>query len=241
MGDGACDTDCQTALVFALVLPLVLAIVLSELTGRTLDTKALAMLGVLSAVGAVLRPLSAGTAGVDLIFFLLILGGRVFGAGFGFALGCITLFTSALLTGGVGPWLPYQMLAAGYVSMAGALWPSLRGRAELAWTAAIGFVTAFAYGWAMDFAFWPFGVGPVTQFSFDPNAGPLENLHTFVLFNIATSMGWNLGRALTNVVLILTLGAPLLRVLRRAARKGMTVAEVPEAALGGNTGAVSRG
>ena len=133
------------------------------------------------------------------------------------------------------------MLAAGYVSMAGSLWPSLRGRAELAWTAAIGFVTAFAYGWAMDFAFWPFGVGPVTQFSFDPNAGPLENLHTFVLFNIATSMGWNLGRALTNVVLILTLGAPLLRVLRRAARKGMTVAEVPEAALGGNTGAVSRG
>ncbi len=238
---GAGFEPMQAPLLFALVLPLVLAVVLSELTGRTLDTKALAMLGVLSAVGAVLRPLSAGTAGVDLIFFLLILGGRVFGAGFGFALGCITLFTSALLTGGVGPWLPYQMLAAGYVSMAGALWPSLRGRAELAWTAAIGFVTAFAYGWAMDFAFWPFGVGPVTQFSFDPNAGPLENLHTFVLFNIATSMGWNLGRALTNVVLILTLGAPLLRVLRRAARKGMTVAEVPEAALGGNTGAVSRG
>ena len=29
--------------------------------------------------------------------------------------GAVTLAASALLTGGVGPWLPYQMLAAGVV------------------------------------------------------------------------------------------------------------------------------
>ena len=70
----------------------------------------LAILGVLSAVNAILRGVSAGTGGVELVFFLLILAGRVFGPGFGFVLGCTSLFASALMTAGVGPWLPFQML-----------------------------------------------------------------------------------------------------------------------------------
>lgn len=206
-------------IVFALVLPMVLAVVLSELTGGRLDVKALAMLGVLAAVGTVLRPLGAGTAGIELVFFLLILAGRVFGAGFGFALGAITLFTSALLTGGVGYWLPYQMLAAGFVGLFAGLLPRASGKAELAWLVGYGMLSAFAYGWLMDFSFWPFALGDGTQLSFDPSATPLQNLHRFALFNLATSMGWNLNRALTNAVAIALAGPPLLRLLRRAARQ----------------------
>ncbi|MFZ0531521.1 MAG: ECF transporter S component [Propionicimonas sp.] len=209
----------QAPLVFALVLPLVLAIVASELTGGRMDAKALAMLGVLAAVGTILRPLSAGTAGFELIFFLIILAGRVFGPGFGFALGSITLFTSALVTSGVGPWLPYQMLSAGFVGLFAGLLPRARGRTELVLLAGYGMLSAFAYGWLMDFSFWPFAIGDGTQLSFDPEASPLANLHRFVLFNLATSMGWNLGRALTNALLVLLLGLPLLRLLRRAARR----------------------
>ena len=41
--------------VFALVLPLILAVVVAELTGDGLDVKGLALLGVLSAVGAILQ------------------------------------------------------------------------------------------------------------------------------------------------------------------------------------------
>ena len=206
-------------LVFAGVLPLILAVVLSDLASEALDVKGLAMLGVLAAVGAVLRPLSTGTAGMEPIFFLLILGGRVFGGGFGFAQGALTMFTSALLTGGVGPWLPYQMIAAGFVGLGAGLLPRASGRLEVALLAAYGLVSGFAYGWFMDFAFWPFALGPQTQFSFDPAATPLENLHTFVLFNLATSMGWNLGRGLTSVALIVLLAPGLLHVLRRAARR----------------------
>ncbi len=216
---GSTMSPAQAPLVFALVLPLVLAVVLAELAGGELDVKALAMLGVLAAVGSVLRPISAGTAGLDLVFFLLILAGRVFGASFGFALGAITLFTSALLTGGVGPWLPYQMLAAGFVGLLAAWLPRVRNSAEMAVLAAYGAVSAFAYGWLMDFAFWPFALGGTTELSFDPTASITENLHRFVLFNLATSMGWNLGRAITNALLILVLGPGLLRVLRRAARR----------------------
>jgi energy-coupling factor transport system substrate-specific component len=96
--------------------------------------------------------------------------------------------------------------------------PKARGWAEIWLLAGYGMVSAFAYGWVMDFSFWPFGIGNETQISFDATLGPLENLHRFVLYNIATSMGWNLGRALTNAALIGLLGVPLLRVLRRAAR-----------------------
>ena len=84
---------------------------LAELTSGGLDAKAVAMLGVLAAVGAALRPLGAGAGGIETVFFLLVLAGRVFGPGFGFVLGSTTLFASALITGGVGPWLPFQMLA----------------------------------------------------------------------------------------------------------------------------------
>jgi len=208
----------QAPIMFAIVLPMVLAIVLSEVAGGRLDAKALAMLGVLAAVGTILRPLSAGTAGFELVFFMMILAGRVFGAGFGFALGAITLFTSALITSGVGPWLPYQMLAAGFVGLFSGLLPKASGRAEIVLLAGYGMVSAFAYGWVMDFSFWPFGIGNDTQLSFDPALGPLENLHRFVLYNLATSMGWNLGRALTNALLIALLGVPLLRLFRRSAR-----------------------
>ena len=39
--------------------------------------------------------LGPGTAGLEPSFFLLILGGRVFGRGFGFVLGAVTLFVGA--------------------------------------------------------------------------------------------------------------------------------------------------
>lgn len=209
----------QAPLLFAAVLPLVLAVVVSELAGDGMDVKALALLGVLSAVGAILRPLGAGTAGLEPIFFLLIVGGRVFGPGFGFAQGAVTLFTSALLTAGVGPWLPYQMLAAGFVGLGAGLLPRARGRVEILLLAVWGFVSAFVYGWLMDFAFWPFGIGNATQLSFDPAASALENLHVFALYNLVTSMGWNLGRALTSVVLLVVIAPGLLHVLRRASRR----------------------
>lgn len=206
-------------LVFALILPLVLALAVVQLSNNALDVKALALLGVLSAVGAALRPLGAGTAGLETVFFLLILAGRVFGPGFGFLLGTTTMFASALVTSGVGPWLPHQMLASAFVGLGAGLLPSLRGRWEVAMLALYGGLSAFAYGWAMDFSFWPFALGGASELSFDPAASWRTNLHHFVLFNLATSMAWNAGRALSNIAFIVILGPSLLRVLRRAARR----------------------
>lgn len=197
----------------------VLLVVLIALGDGGIDAKAIAMLGLLAAVGAVLRPLSAGSAGVEFVFLFIVLGGRVFGAGFGFALGSITLFTSALLTGGVGPWLPFQMLAASWMGMGAALVPGrMRGAAETAVLSSYAAVCGFLYGQVMNLSFWPFTLGAGTALSFRPGAPAGENLHRFLLFSIATSLGWDLMRALVLGVGIAVLGRPVLSALRRAAR-----------------------
>jgi energy-coupling factor transport system substrate-specific component len=206
-------------LVFALLLPLLIAVVVAEIAEGGLDVRAVAMLGVLSAIGAVLRPLGAGTGGFEAVFFLLVLAGRVFGAGFGFVLGATTLFASALLTGGVGPWLPFQMLGAAWVGFGAGLLPPARGRGEVALLAAYGAVSALFYGWALNFSFWPFAVGEGTAVSYLPGASLVENLHRFVAFSLTTSLAWDLGRALTNVVLITLTGRAVLGALRRASRR----------------------
>lgn len=78
--------DAQAPLYLALVIPLVLAAVVSEISEDGFDVKAIAMLGVLSAMVAIVRPFGAGSAGFEAVFFILILGGRAFGPGFGFIL-----------------------------------------------------------------------------------------------------------------------------------------------------------
>ena len=213
--------------LFLLLLPVILGVVLAEMSEGGMDARVLAILGVLSAVNAVLRLVSAGTAGLELVFFLLILGGRVFGAGFGFVLGCTSLFASALMTAGVGPWLPFQMLVAAWVGMGAGLLPRrVRGRAEIALLAAYGVVSAYLYGLLMNLQGWPFMAGiqvpgqDSTEISYVPGAGVLENLHHFVVYTLLTSTGgWDTGRAVTNALAIVLLGPAVLVTLRRAARK----------------------
>jgi energy-coupling factor transport system substrate-specific component len=213
--------------LFAALLPCLIAVLLAEMTGGRMDTKAIAMLGVLSALGAALRPMGAGTAGIETVFFLLVLGGRVYGPGFGFVLGSTTLFASAILTGGIGPWLPFQMLAASWVGMGAGLLPPARGRREIVLLAAYGAVSAFLYGMLLNLWFWPFTTGADTQLSYVAGAPVVENLHRFILFTLATSTwGWDMGRAITNAVAIVVLGPAVLLVLRRSARRAAFSAPV---------------
>ena len=206
--------------VFILILPVVIAVVLAELQSGGMDTKSLAMLGVLSALGAALRPMGAGVAGIETVFFLLVLAGRVYGPGFGFVLGATTLFSSALLTGGVGPWLPFQMLASAWVGLGAGLLPALRGRREIALLAVYGAIAAYLYGFLLNLWFWPYAIGEDTQLSFVPGGAVWSNLRRFFLYNVGTSTwGWDTGRAITNVVAIVLLGPTVLATLRRSVRR----------------------
>ncbi|HTY73211.1 MAG TPA: ECF transporter S component [Actinomycetes bacterium] len=206
-------------LLFAVLVPLLLAVVLAELGDGALDAKAIAMLGVLAAVGAALRPLGGGVTGFSPVFLLVVLAGRALGRGFGFVLGATTLFASALLTGGVGPWLPFQMLGAAWVGMLAGCLPRATGRAEVRLVAAYGALAGLAYGALLDLWFWPFTAGPTSSVSFVAGAPLAENLHRFLVFWLTTSLGFDVPRAVGNLVLVLVVGGPVLRALRRSARR----------------------
>ncbi len=231
--------------VFMLLLPLVVVVVVAEISEGGMDSKALAMLGVLTAINAAMRALGAGTAGLELVFFLLILAGRVFGAGFGYVLGCTSLFASALLTSGVGPWLPFQMLASAWIGLGAGLLPRrVTGKAEIAMLVVYGIVCSYAYGLLMNLSSWPFTLGIEVPghtggLSYIPGAELFDNLHRFLIYTLLTSTaGWDTGRAIANSVAILVLGPAILATLRRAARRARYVSGMapvksssPDAAL----------
>lgn len=223
----------QPPFLFLVLLPVIVAVVLAELGEGGLDPRVLAILGVLSAVNAVLRGISAGTAGVELVFFLLVLAGRVFGPGFGFVLGCTSLFASALMTAGVGPWLPYQMLVSAWVGMGAGLLPRrASGRLEVAMLAAYGVVAAYVYGLLLNLQGWPLLTGVAVpghsgSLSFDPAAPLWQNLATFGRYTLLTSTGsFDTGRAITTAVAIVVLGPAVLTTLRRSARRATVVGVV---------------
>ena len=205
--------------LFVALLPLLLAVVLAEVADGGMDAKAVAVLGVLAAVGAALRPLGGGVAGFEPVFFLLVLAGRAMGRGFGLVLGSVTLFASALLTAGVGPWLPFQMLAAGWVGFFAGCLPRASGRAEVALVTAYGAVAGLAYGALMNLWLWPFATGLESEISYAAGASLTENLGRFVAFTLVTSLGFDIPRALLTAALVAVSARPVLLALRRAARR----------------------
>ena len=196
-----------------------LAVVFAELSDGGIDAKAVAVLGILAGIDAALRPLSGGGTGFTFIYLLLICGGRVFGPAFGFSLGALTLFGSALLTAGVGPWLPFQMLGAGWVGLGAGCLPRWRGRAERGLLAAYGAVAALVYGALLNLSFWPFARYYPEQIAFRPDGSVATNLLHWWRFDITTSLGFDIPAAVGNVALMLALGAPVLAALRRVARR----------------------
>lgn len=215
-------------LIFAIFLPVILVVVLAQFADGAMDAKSVALLGVLSAVIAALRPLGAGVAGIEPIWAVLILGGFALGPGFGFVLGAVSLLASALVTGGIGPWLPFQMFAAAWIGLGAGLIaqiPAVRRLAgehpwrEVAVMAAYAVVAALAYGFAMNLWFWPFTVDLAPQIAFAPGGPVGENLLAWLRFSLITSLGFDIPRALLAAGLIGFAGRGILIALRRASRR----------------------
>jgi energy-coupling factor transport system substrate-specific component len=242
LGFSSADTDHarDAPWIFLLMLPLLLLVVAAEIADGGMDAKAVALLGVLAGTCAVLRPVTGGVSGVQLMFFLLVPSGRVLGPGFGFVLGNVAMFASAALTGGGGPWLPFQMLAAGWIGLFAACLPPARGRAELALLAGYGFLASVAYGFVLNLWFWPFGtsnVGTAAAVSFVPNAPLAENLRRWLAFSLSTSLGFDIPRGVVTALALLLVGRPVLLALRRAARRAAfdAPAEFERSASGDST------
>ena len=208
-------------LTVALVGLSVLALVV-ELQGQTLSAKTVALLGVLVAVTSMLRFIDIAIplpGGFSPIFVPIILAGYVFGARFGFLMGAFTLLVSSLITGGVGPWLPFQMFAAGWAGLTAGWLPHPKNKwGSLVLLCAFGFFWGLLYGVIINLYFWPFAQGPGAQ-SWTQGLGLRDTLARYAAFYVVTSLGWDLVRAAWNTVLLLALSAPTIKVLTRFRRR----------------------
>ena len=215
LGHGA-----DASLVFVALMGLLAMVLLAELASGGMDAKTVAVLGVLAAAGGALRVLSAGTAGLEPMVFLLVIAGRVLGPVKGFMLGALALLVSAFLTAGVGPWTPFQMLSCGWVAMGAGLLPRARAGRERWMLTAYGLVVGLAYGAVMNLWFWPFlGSSAPSGAGFVSGAGAAENLRHYAVFYLATSLAWDLPRGVLTAVLTFVAARPLLRALRRSVRQ----------------------
>ena len=207
----------KTHLFFWLAVAFACALVILEVSNSKLDAKSVALLGVLAALISALRPLGAGAVGIEPMWFVLILSARVFGPTFGFLLGMISMFASALLTGGLGPWLGYQIFAAAWIGLIAGLLPrNTRGKKEIAMLIIYGALSAEIFGLLMDLQFWPWALGANTQLSYSAGAAISENLSRFIAFHFATAMAWDIPRAIFTVCLIAFTGSSVLAALRRS-------------------------
>lgn len=216
----------QAPLIFAALTVACLAAILAELSagagGGADASKTVALLGVLVAIDATLR-LMPTLLGASPIFLLILLVGAVYGPSFGFLMGALTLLISAFLTGGLGPWLPYQMLGAGWVGLTAGWLPRCRQpRARLVLLAAFGAAWGLLYGALLNLYAWPFaapGLRADVGLYWTPGLDVSETVRRYARFYLATSLGHDLFRAGASGLLVLLLGGPLLRVLERFRRR----------------------
>jgi energy-coupling factor transport system substrate-specific component len=207
--------------VFIALMPILIVLTLVEFTTGEIGSRQLAVLGVLTAVNAVIRLLGAGTAGIETAFFLIIIGGYVFRSAFGFILGSTSILVSALLGAGVGPWLPFQMMAAGLVGLAAGAIPKFNKKLpQVLVLITYAIIASFVYGSLMTLWNWPFLAGSESTLSYIGGAPVVENMSRFINYEIVTGgLLWDAGRAITTSILIALTAPALLATLNRAANR----------------------
>lgn len=206
-------------LLTILLIGLCLGAIFASLTGQQMTSKLVAILGVLTALNAVLRTIP-GPAGFNAVFVLPILVGYCYGPLFGFLLGTLSLLVSALIGGGVGPWLPYQMFATGWMGLLSGLLPQLprHRRWEPILLGVWGGLLGLIFGAIMNIWFWPFigaGSGASDGASFEAGMTAWQAVRNYAVFYVATSLWWDAARSIGNALLIILFGGAILRVLRR--------------------------
>ncbi|MGQ0825696.1 MAG: ECF transporter S component [Actinomycetota bacterium] len=201
----------------ALLAALVVLALTFEIRRGAMRSAHVAVLGVLSAFVALLRLIDLPGGG-NALYFVVILAAAAFGPRFGVLLALVSMAASAAVTAGVGPWLPYQMLALAALAVGagavGRISARLSPRIELGLLASVGWVSGFVYGALTNLWSWPL-IQDGGTLSYAPKLGVVETFERYRSFYVATSFAWDAAGAIANVVLIVALGGPILAALRR--------------------------
>ncbi|MHB8488182.1 MAG: ECF transporter S component [Candidatus Dormibacteria bacterium] len=241
----AADTP-PVATSVALSLGVVAVLTFVEASTRRLDARRFALLAAIAAIDAGLRlVLVTGLGGFSPIFFLILVAGYVYGPSYGFLAGSVALLASAVATGGIGPWLPYEMVGCGFVGLVAGV-AGLRRAGPVTWRdiavlAAVGAFTGFAYGALLDVWDWTTFYRGTPGFGWQPGLSPAAALARFGRFYLATSLWYDGFRAAGNALAVILLGAPVLAALvRMRARFKVVVLDVSRPVAPGLAASVTR-
>jgi len=211
-------------LLLTVLVAICFGALLIEVQGQAGSAKMIALLGILVSINSLLRFVEVaipGPGGFSPIFFLIVVTGYVYGGRFGFLMGSLTILVSALITAGMGPWLPYQMFTAGWVGLTAPvcrlLVRTVRGQGrwrEVLILAIFGGIWGLVFGSVMNLWFWPFAVGSSGEY-WQEGMGVIEVVKHYAAFYVATSLVWDAMALVGNVTLTLAFGLPALRALRR--------------------------
>jgi energy-coupling factor transport system substrate-specific component len=166
------------------------------------SSKELVMVATLGAAAAAGRVLFAAIPGVQPVTVIAVVVGIALGARSGFAVGVIAAFVSNFFLG-QGAWTPWQMLAWGGCGVAGALAaPLLQRRVPLA---AFCFVLGLGFSAFMDIWNWV----------------AFYDEHTWQTFVAVHARGlpFDLSHAIGNILIALSVGPELRRLLDRYGRQ----------------------
>jgi energy-coupling factor transport system substrate-specific component len=213
------DHRSDSGLILVILVGGLGGLLFTELGRGGLGPKTVALIGVLGAAMVALR-LPGFVAGFNAFFIVVLVAGNSFGPGFGFLLGAIGMFASGLLIGGLGPWLPFEMVAVGWLGAGAGLMPG-RGTkwpVRIAVLAAYGLIAGYLYGAIMNLWLWPFMTSG-SAIAWDPSAAFVQNLRHYATYYVATSFAWDTFRAIGDAVMVVVLGRPLLACLDRAAKR----------------------
>jgi energy-coupling factor transport system substrate-specific component len=197
-------------------------LLLVEVGARQLDSRRIALLAALAAVDTALRLVVAqGVGGFSPLFFLVLCAGYVFGTSYGFLVGAFSMLVSSLAIGGAGPWVPYQVFAAGWVGVAAGVvghWRRARsapGWRDLVALALVGALMGWVYGGLMDVQDWIGYYRGNTSLGWLPGMAPATSWLHFGRFYLVTSLAYDTFRSVGNALMVLLLAAPVLAVLAR--------------------------
>lgn len=167
---------------------------------RAVDTRTLALLGVVTATTVAARQLFHGFGGASPVFYFIILAGYVFGPRFGFMAGALTILVSNFSLGH-GPWTPFQMTGLGLVGGVAGVLPRRKGWWERFALAFYGLVAGFFYGAATNVFYWL--------------AFTAEQTWATFLGVSAASLPFDAMRGITSAGLLFFASAPAMRVMNR--------------------------
>lgn len=215
-----------TPLLTALIISIALLVVLTAISAGSLNSKSIALLGLLAALIAAARVIGAHAFGIEPMWAFIVVAGRALGPVFGFSAGSLGMASSALITGGIGPWLPFQMFAAGWVGLVAGLIPFPKSKWEIPLLASYGAASAIVVGLLLNLWFWPTAVIGDTAIAFVMGDPILDNLAKLISFSLITSLSFDIPRALITFFIVMIVAKPMLRTLRRITRPVEFVLEV---------------